>query len=49
MILFVTARCLQGLFSPVFMGYVSNTQIGFTTQYQLSLMASFLKSEVIEI
>ena len=49
LILFVTARCLQGLPSAFFIGYVSNTQIGFTTQYQLSLMASFPKSEVIEI
>ena len=49
LILFVTARCLQRLLSPVFMGYVSNTQIGFTTQYQPPLMASFPKSEVIEI
>ena len=49
LILFVTDRCLQRLPSAVFMGYVSNTQIGFTTQYQPPLMASFPKSEVIEI
>ncbi len=49
LILFVTDRCLQRLPSAFFIEYVSNTQIGFTTQYQLSLMASFLKSEVIEI
>ena len=49
LILFVTTRCLQGLPSAFFIGYVSNTQIGFTIRYQPPLMASFLKSEVIEI
>ena len=49
LILFVTDRCLQRLPSAFFIEYVSNTQIGFTTQYQPPLMASFPKSEVIEI
>ncbi|EFU29199.1 hypothetical protein HMPREF6485_2830 [Segatella buccae ATCC 33574] len=49
LILFVTDRCLQRLPSAFFIEYVSNTQIGFTTQYQPSLMASFPKSEVIGI
>lgn len=41
LILFVTARCLQRLLSPVFMGYVSNTQICFPSNISCPLWLPF--------